>query len=256
MTYDKRPPSFADAEARIVATWPSGAPRQLDFYRADTLLGRRFIVEDDPRSFTELELAPDGRRHGLEIRIDDGELVSVEPYANGLPHGLAEQWAQGELIGTYQMDRGGGLDLWHAVCCAPCWASRPRGAGDACRCHEAGAERKIYLAEARYLVDGWLHGFEYWIDIDQRSVHEERHFKRGQLHGIERVWSSSKKLRRGYPRYYVDGKRLDKRRYQRAAQKDASLPPFRAEDNERARDFPPEIARHLAVPSRRRRAAR
>ena len=55
-----------------------------------------------------------GRRHGREYRLDlPGKLLSATAYKNGLEHGVARQWSDdGELIGTYRMKHGTGVDLW------------------------------------------------------------------------------------------------------------------------------------------------
>jgi hypothetical protein len=146
-------------------------------------------------------------------------LLSAEPYRNGLPHGAAKQWADdGTLIGTYTMKHGTGLDLW--------WC---------------GGRECSYVTEARYLKDGKLHGFEWWLKADGKSVSEERHFAENLLHGIERSWNRAGRLRRGYPRYWIHGLRVSKRQYVRACSSDPSLPPFREAENRPERTFPPEV---------------
>jgi hypothetical protein len=143
----------------------------------------------------------------------------------GLEHGTARQWAEdGTLVGTYEMDHGSGLDLW--------WTSAS----------EAGT---WHLSEARNMLAGDRHGFEWWIDVDQRGADRESHFADGLEHGIQRDWNSAGRLRRGYPKYYVNGHRANKRQYLRAAKLDSSLPPFREEDNRPERQFPPEVAMAL-----------
>ena len=164
----------------------------------------------------------DGLLHGIAYRSDvPGRLLSSEPYAHGLPHGTAKQWAgDGSLIGTYRMSRGTGVDLW--------WA-------------EHGENGLPYLSEARYLRDGKLHGFEWWLNEDQKSVWSECHFQQSQKHGIERSWNQKGRLRRGYPRYWICDRRVTKRQYLRECGKDASLPRYREIDNQPARSFPPEV---------------
>ncbi len=133
-----------------------------------------------------------GLIHGITYRSDvPGELLSAAPYSNGLPHGTAKQWSSdGKLIGTYRMTHGTGVDLW--------WNP----------CFENGLS---YLSEARYFKDGNPHGFEWWLNQDQRSVSSERHFQNGELHGIERLWNQQGGLRRSYPRYWVKGARMTRR---------------------------------------------
>lgn len=146
----------------------------------------------------------------------------AEPYRNGLAHGMAKQWSSdGEkLIGTYTMQRGTGLDLWRS------WGYK---------------SEVYYLSEARYLKDGKWHGFEWWFNEDQKSVHEENHYWENLQHGIQRMWNSNGVLKRGYPRYWVNNERVSKRQYLSASAKDCNLPLFHEADNLPLRDFPPEV---------------
>jgi antitoxin component YwqK of YwqJK toxin-antitoxin module len=111
-------------------------------------------------------------------------VTSAEPFRNDLAHGTAKQWSHvGELIGTYTMKHGTGLDLWHAK--------------------EHWGQGRVYLSEARYDREGKWHGFEWWPDEDQKSVHSEHHFWDNLQHGIQREWNSQHRLRhieRGYCR--------------------------------------------------------
>jgi hypothetical protein len=94
---------------------------------------------------------------------------------------------------------------------------------------------------------GQPHGFEWWLNEDQASVHEERHWRAGQKHGIERDWDLKGRLRRRYPKYFVAGQQVTHRQYIKAVAKDASLPPFRKAENRPRRVFPAVIARHLGA---------
>jgi hypothetical protein len=116
------------------------------------------------------------------------------------------------------MRHGTGIDLW--------WISFENGS--------------TYLSEVRYLRAGKRHGFEWWLNEDGRSVWRESHFRDGRMHGIERSWNGQGRLRRGYPRYWVDDVRVTKRQYVRARVGDAALPPFREPDNRPQRRFPSE----------------
>ena len=150
-------------------------------------------------------------------------MCSAEPYSNGLLHGTAKQWSDDKrLIGGYTMQHGTGIDLW--------WCEDPD-------------ERIPYLTEARYLKDGKWHGFEWWLNKDQKSVHEERHFRDDLMHGIERSWNLKGARRRGYPKYWVNNVRVTKRQYWRECVKDPTLPPFPDSDNQPQRKFPPEVIR-------------
>jgi hypothetical protein len=207
------------ARERIVATFVN-SPRK---YKAEYVLrgkvvGIRFFHDTGDLEY-ECPLR-NGVAHGIQYRSDEpGKLLSSEPYFNGLPHGVARQWSDdGKLIGTYTMKHGTGLDLW--------WC----GSGEC-----------SYLTEARYVKDGKWHGFEWWLNSDQKSVWEESHFREDQLHGVQRSWNRKGSLRRGYPRYWINGRRVTKRRYLHECSKDPSLPPFRDADNRPERNFPPEV---------------
>ena len=99
----------------------------------------------------------DGVFHGTLYSFDNGVVISAEPYRNGLADGTAKQWSyEGELIGTYKMKHGTGVDLW--------------------RCKKNWGNKRVFLAEARFLKDGKWHSFEWWLNEDQKSVHDEQHF--------------------------------------------------------------------------------
>ena len=116
------------------------------------------------------------------------------------------------------MTHGTGLDLW--------------------RCKKTWGNKRVYLAEARHINEGKWHGFEWWLNEDQKSVQGEHHFRENLQHGVQRSWNSAGRLRRGYPRYWVNNKQVTKREYLRACAKDPSLPPFRESDNRPRRKFP------------------
>lgn len=162
-----------------------------------------------------------GKRHGREYRWDvPGTLLSATTYKNGLEHGLARQWSgDGRLIGTYRMRNGSGIDLWWQET----WKKR----------------RRTYLAEVRFMKNGQRHGFEWWLNDDQRSVYQERHWAMNELHGIEREWNDKGKLRAGFPRFYIRGRQVSRRAYDREQEHDASLPSYRPEDDLPQRPFLP-----------------
>ena len=84
-----------------------------------------------------------------------------------------------------------------------------------------------------------------WLNEDQRSVWIERHWIRGNLHGIERKWNEQHRLRRGWPRYFVGGERVNKRQYLRAAKQDPALPRFDKRDHLPERRFPANLRQVL-----------
>jgi antitoxin component YwqK of YwqJK toxin-antitoxin module len=213
------------ARERVTATFVNSPKKyKVECVLAGEPVGIRYFHETG-----ELALEcpmKNGSMHGIEYRSDvPGKLLSAEPYSNGLPHGNARQWSHtGKLLGAYTMKHGTGVDLW--------W-------------QEGFENRPSYLAEARYYKAGKRHGFEWWLNEDQKSVWEESHFRSDERHGIERHWNSQGRLCRGYPKYWVNDARVTKRQYLRACAKDASLPPFREADNRPQRKFPPEVAAHL-----------
>jgi hypothetical protein len=213
-----------EAEERVTDVYPGGAKKEAEYWLNGERVGlRRF----HPTGELEDEYAfRDGVRHGMQYRWDVPEkLLSAEPYEHGVPHGTAHQWADdGRLIGTYTLEHGTGIDLW--------WQDWPDGS--------------VYLAEVHYMQNGQAHGFEWWLNEDQRTVHTERRWLHGNQHGIEREWNARGRLSRGYPRYWVNGERVTKRQYLKAAAPDPSLPPFRPKENDPQRTFPAEIAKHLA----------
>jgi hypothetical protein len=213
------------ATERILSRFPSGEKLHAEYLVDDAVVGIRHFHESGEPSF-EVPLRR-GRLSGVQYRWDSpGVLLSSEPYLDGRAHGIARQWHDGELVGSYEMVHGTGLDLW--------WGQEPSGGR--------------YLAEARTFRDGRYEGFEWWLEVDQRSVYEERHFHDGALHGIERRWGSKGSLQKGYPKYWVNGTQVMKRLYLRACKVDATLPPFRESDHLPERRFPAEIDRALGRP--------
>jgi hypothetical protein len=214
-----------DAEERVIDSYPDGAKKEAKYWLNGERVGfRRFHPTGEVADEVPYQ---NGVRHGTQYRWDaPGKLLSAESYEHGVPHGTARQWADdGRLIGTYTLERGTGIDLW--------WEERSDGS--------------VYLAEVHFMRDGRPHGFEWWLGVDQRSVWIERHWAHGTLHGIEREWDAETRLCRGYPRYWVHGERVTKRQYLKAAAQDSSLPPFRPEENEPRRSFPPEVVDHLRI---------
>ena len=168
-----------------------------------------------------------GRRHGREYRLDvPGKLLSATTYRNGVEHGLARQWSdEGHLIGTYRMRNGTGVDLW--------WQETWK------------KPRRPYLAEVHFMLNGRRHGFEWWLNEDQLSVYQERHWRHDEPHGIEREWDNKGKLRPDFPRFHIRGNRVTRQAYEREQDNDRSLPTYRIADNQPPRSFPPVVARRL-----------
>ena len=167
-----------------------------------------------------------GSRHGREFQWnDDGMLSLIEPYANGKIHGTAKQYGRhGSVIGTYTLRHGTGYDIWRQE-------------------NENGTVR---ISEIHTLKDGVPHGYEWWLSDKPRILCHELHWYEGKYHGIEREWNWVNKLSRGFPRYWIKGDRVDKRKYLLAAKKDFTLPPFRLKDNSPRRKFPVAIEQLFA----------
>lgn len=201
----------------MTARHPSGAPERVEYLIGRSVVGCRHFDANGGLLFDYGVRR--GRRHGREYRWDvPGTLLSATSYKNGLEHGLARQWSgDGRLIGTYRMRHGTGIDLWWQET----W-TKPR---------------RTYLFEVRFMTNGQRNGVEWWLNDDQRSVYQERHWAMNELHGIEREWNDSGKLRSGCPRFYVRGRRVTRRAYDREQTHDASLPPYRPEDNLPRRNF-------------------
>jgi antitoxin component YwqK of YwqJK toxin-antitoxin module len=164
----------------------------------------------------------DGKRHGWEYKWhEDGGLSSALPFCDGREHGTAHQWGRsGTLLGSYTMDHGTGIDFW--------WVE---------------LDGKAQLSEVREVVEGQMDGFEYWFRWHNPGVlRKEIWWSKGDLHGIERQWNDRGALSRGFPKYWIHGERVNKRRYCRAVLADYSLRPFCIDDNRPYRVFPPEVA--------------
>jgi hypothetical protein len=210
-----------NSEERVVATSLSGRQRhKTEYILNGEVVGVRQFDENGQLEFERP--MKNGVTHGTLYGIDDGVVTFAEPYRNGLAHGISRQWSiDGEPIGFYTMRHGTGLDLW--------------------RCKANGDNGRVFLSEARYVKEGKWHGFEWWLDEDQKSVHAEHHFWENLQHGIERRWNSQGRLSRGYPRYWVKNRRVNKRVYLRACAEDSDLPRFRESDNRPRRRFPPDV---------------
>jgi hypothetical protein len=224
MTVEYRSWIPESAQEQITERYPGGQKKRAEYFVDGKLIGIRWFFESgDPELETPLK---GGKKHGTEYCWSaPGKLMSIETYVDHRSHGIATQWdGEGNLVGSYAMHYGTGIDLW--------WGRDDDG--------------RHFLAEVHYTKDGSPHGPEWWLH-DQKSVFHERYWLDGQFHGIERMWNSYGRLRRGYPKYYVHGKQVTKRQYLKACAHDPSLIPFREVDNRPERTFPLEIAQHLAT---------
>ncbi|MCI0413875.1 hypothetical protein L0222_13880 [bacterium] len=207
---------------RIKERYPNGSKKVCHYYKNQKKVGVRFFSED---GLMELEYGVKNRKmHGGFFEWIGGKLIFIEFYKNGRSHGIAKQWSSvnGKLIGSFEMKKGNGIDLW--------WHDWPG------RCH---------LSELCYLKNGRPHGLEWWLNHNEKSVLSERHWHNGKWHGIHRLWEFSGRLTKGYPKYYIRNRQVSKTEYVNACQRDSTLPRYRKEDDRWKRVFPTEIKRHL-----------
>jgi antitoxin component YwqK of YwqJK toxin-antitoxin module len=220
-----------EARERVTARRPDGTQK----FKAEYLINGEVVGyrQFDETGLLEFERPmKNGVTHGRLYDFVNGSVTFVENYVDGLAHGTARQWSpDGELMGAYTMKHGSGLDLWRAK--------------------DNWGRGRVYLSEARYLSNGMWHGFEWWLNEDQRSVHSERHFQENLQHGIEREWNPRGRLRRGFPRYWIHGAKVARRRYILLSANDPTLPPYRESDNAPRRQFPAEIRRNCVLSKRR-----
>lgn len=211
------------AREKVTERFPSGRKRKAEYRVGGKVVGIRYFFQSgEPEHECGLK---EGKKHGVEYWWLGGNLPrSAEPFVDGLPHGLAKQWDQdGRLLGTYRMVRGTGIDLWR----------------------QRREDGSICLSEVLHLNGGHRHGFEWWLNEDQRTVYIERHWRESMWHGIYREWNEAGRLRRGFPQYFVSGAQVTKRQYLKACASDPTLPPFRQQDNSPSRAFPPKVVKHL-----------
>ena len=198
---------------------PQGIPRgakarSTDGGRAtEYVIGRRVVarmyLHPDGSVEHEHQFDADGRMHGTEREcFENGRTRYLATWIHGKQHGLQQQWDErGRLVVSQRFVRGTGLDIWF----------------DGKR-----------LSETRGYLDGDRHGFERWW-CDATHVWQENHFARGLEHGIERQWNEGGTLRRGFPRYWLQGQRVTRRIYERALATDATLPSFKPSDDKATR---------------------
>lgn len=200
------------AQEEVIDSWESGAKRSVYYLVNGERVGYRHWSETGQLGMEYSIL--DGSMHGpFRTWHDNGQLCEVAWYEHGKEHGTTVQYDHdGNLIGSYTMTHGTGVDLWFA--------------------------RPGVISEERHYQDGKLHGFERWWNEDNQTVYQESHFWHGVEHGIFRQWNQAGRLRRGYPRYYVEGKQVRKAQYERACRRDLALPPFRLEENMPQRQAP------------------
>ena len=214
-----------------VAETVDGFSRKVELRIEGMIAGERFYeLNTKQEEYLALEQPlKNGKVHGRMYMWDsEGQLEFVEPYEDGLIHGSAYQFFKGRLIGSYHFEMGSGCDLWWAV---------------------SNDDIRITLTEARFLVDGLRHGYEWLLNEDERSVYQESHFRDGLEHGIIREWNELK-MCEGFPKFYLEGLEVPFKDYEQAAASDSTLPKYRAADDKPARTFPPLITNAMQHHSR------
>lgn len=186
--------------------------RQVALYYLDRKLVGHRSWDNDGNLVVEYAIH-NNLRHGPFISYHaNGRVSWVTRFVNGKEHGVSRQYDRnGNLIGTYKMRHGTGVDLWYT---AP---------GE--------------LSEERHVQDGKWNGPERWWNAN-KTVWEETHFRDDVEHGIKRAWTVRGSLRRGYPQYFIRGVKVTKRNYLRACEQDASLPLYRKKDDSPKRTLP------------------
>jgi hypothetical protein len=190
------------------------------------LLGRRVVGERvrDREGHLDREVTIlHGWKHGyLREWTPSGVLIYEARYCRGKQHGLARQWSyKGRLLGVCRMIHGTGVDLWYT---------------------DDGR-----LAEERYWKSGRKHGFERWWTGDDATIYEENHFKQFEYHGIRRRWDRDGRMERGFPQFYVDGRRVNRKRYLQACARSRTLPKFDPGDDCPARPLPSKYHRRSSL---------
>jgi hypothetical protein len=214
-----------DAEEVVASHHPNGAKESVSYFVGGEKVGLRQWDEEGRLEFESTMQG--GVKHGPEYHFHpNGRLLEKESYHNGHLHGVGRQWSEdGRLLVTWRFVHGAGLDLW-------C------GEGDA-------------LTEELYWPrEGELGYARQWTG-DDRTVWQEYFYVLGKgYHGVWREWNAKGRLRRGFPQYYVNDRRVTKRQYLKARADDPSLPPYRREDDEPHRALPAE---YLSQRKKRRR---
>jgi antitoxin component YwqK of YwqJK toxin-antitoxin module len=204
----RRPPLVPrDAVARPVPASPENA-RGVDYLVGDRLVARVYF---HPTGAVDWETHYDdkGRMHGIERHeFENGAKRYRAKWVHGRQHGLQQQWDErGRRLVRTRFVGGTGTDLWF----------------------DCGR-----LAEERQFVRGERQGVERWWR-DRKTVWHEIHFHHGVQHGPEREWDERGRLRRGFPMYFANGRRVSRRIYERDRLSDAALPEIRVEDNKPTR---------------------
>jgi antitoxin component YwqK of YwqJK toxin-antitoxin module len=204
-----------DAVEEIAEFWDNSTKKFAFYYVNSEKIGYRYWDEDG-QLLMQYDIK-EGKMHGsFQTWHDNGILQEDAQYIEGKEHGITKQYDyDGNLIGTYEMNHGTGADLWYS--------------------------EKGLLAEERYCKNGDRDGYERWWNGNNETIFIEQHFKEGSEHGIFREWNQQGRLRRGFPKYFVNGQKVTKRQYLKACEQDESLPKFVVAENEPQRSLPRDL---------------
>jgi hypothetical protein len=205
----------ADAVEVVEQTYPGRAKKSSYFLVGGEKVGYRCW---DEYGRLEYEYGMRGGvKHGNEYVFWDGRVCEVQPYRRGAMHGTGRQWsADGRLLVTWRLARNAGMDLW------------------------CGHVNETLSEEHFWPRPGERGYFRQWND-DERTVWQEYWYVLGKgYHGVWREWNARGRLRRGFPHFYVNDKRVTKRQYSTACAADPSLLPYRPEEDDPHRKLPAE----------------
>lgn len=208
------------ASEKIEASHPNGEKKSASYFVKGEKVGHREWNDDGKLDF-EYALRG-GAKHGNEYQFyyKTEHVLEVQPYRHGHCHGEGRQWADdGRLLVTWNLRQGVGLDLW-------------------CDTYTET------LAEEHYWPDSGEVGYTRLWNTDERTIFQEYFYKGGKgYHGIWREWNDNRRLRRGFPHFYINDEVVTKREYIRACKLDSSLVPYRTEDDDPHRKLPVEYSR-------------
>jgi len=211
----------ADAVETVTERYPDGTKKESSYFVGDEEVGYRMWDDAGRLDYESARSGPcKGSYYGFHA---NGQLSEVQPYRNGMMHGIGKQWSEdGELLVSWKLVNNVGLDLW---CCT--WTKT--------------------LAEERYWpADGELGYLRQWNE-DETTVWEEYFYVRGTgYHGIWREWNAKGRLRRGFPQYFIADRKVTRRQYLRACKSDPMLRPYRVEDDDPRRELPSAYLAHKA----------
>lgn len=200
--------------------------REEDCLLQGVVVGKRFYDKEGELCIEQP--LKDNLLHGRVCFFSDGWLELIEPYFEGMMHGVAKQYDQdGKLLGTYRMSHGTGLDIW--------------------RCRRA--DGSVGVAEIHSMKHGTLHGYEWWFDCEDGRLWSEAHWHAGRRHGIERNWIKGKRSVYSKPIFWINDEKVTKREYVKACETDKTLPPYRDVDDLPARTLPSRVQKLLGIAS-------